>query len=223
MLQYLQLLCDDPKNIVWVISGRDQSALDKWLGGIRNLGFSAEHGAFMKHPASDKWINLTEHMDMNWKHDVIEIFTYYTERTAGSFIEHKRCSLTWHYRLADPEYGAFQAKECQNHLENAVLSKLPVEILVGKKNLEVRPTSINKGEIVKRLLAASEDADFVLCAGDDKTDEDMFRTLRKSNIPDDQLFSVTVGTEKKTMALWHIPTVQDVIDSMGKLVESNRS
>ncbi|KAI8577448.1 hypothetical protein K450DRAFT_177698 [Umbelopsis ramanniana AG] len=223
MLQYLQLLCDDPKNIVWVISGRDQSALDKWLGGIRNLGFSAEHGAFMKHPASDKWINLTEHMDMSWKHDVIEIFTYYTERTAGSFIEHKRCSLTWHYRLADPEYGAFQAKECQNHLENAVLSKLPVEILVGKKNLEVRPTSINKGEIVKRLLAASEDADFVLCAGDDKTDEDMFRTLRKSNIPDDQLFSVTVGTEKKTMALWHIPTVQDVIDSMGKLVETNRS
>ncbi|KAG0094885.1 threalose-6-phosphate phosphatase [Podila epicladia] len=79
--------------------------------------------------------------------------------------------------MADPDFGAFQAKECQNHLENAVLSKLPVEILVGKKNLEVRPTIINKGEIVKRLLSLHPDVEFVLCAGDDKTDEDMFRAL----------------------------------------------
>jgi trehalose-6-phosphatase len=53
-------------------------------------------------------------------------------------VEHKRCSITWHYRLADPEYGIFQAKECQYHLEEAILSKLPVEVIVGKKNLEVR-------------------------------------------------------------------------------------
>jgi hypothetical protein len=29
-------------------------------------------------------------------------------------------------------------------LEGAILPKLPVEILLGKKNLEVRPTSTNK-------------------------------------------------------------------------------
>jgi trehalose 6-phosphate synthase/phosphatase len=83
--------------------------------------------------------------------------------------------------MADPEFGAFQAKECQNHLENAVLSKLPVEILVGKKNLEVRPTIVNKGEIVKRLLGQHPDVEFVMCAGDDKTDEDMFRALAGPN------------------------------------------
>jgi trehalose-phosphatase len=42
---------------------------------------------------------------MSWKNDVLEIFTYYTERTQGSFVEHKRSSITWHYRQADPEYG----------------------------------------------------------------------------------------------------------------------
>ncbi|KAF9316164.1 threalose-6-phosphate phosphatase [Podila horticola] len=177
MLNALTALANDPANIVWVISGRDQNVLEEWLGGVENLGFSAEHGSFMRQPGSKKWANLTESLDMGWKNDVIEIFTYYTERTQGSFIEHKRSSLTWHYRMADPEFGAFQAKECQNHLENAVLSKLPVEILVGKKNLEVRPTIINKGEIVKRLLSQHEDVEFVLCAGDDKTDEDMFRAL----------------------------------------------
>ncbi|KAG0208753.1 threalose-6-phosphate phosphatase [Mortierella sp. GBA30] len=177
MLKALAALVQDPNNVVWVISGRDQKVLEEWLGDVDNLGFSAEHGSFMRQPGSKKWINLTESLDMSWKNDVIEIFTYYTERTQGSFIEHKRSSLTWHYRMADPEFGAFQAKECQNHLENAVLSKLPVEILVGKKNLEVRPMIVNKGEIVKKLLSQHPDVEFVLCAGDDKTDEDMFRAL----------------------------------------------
>lgn len=50
-------------------------------------------------------------------------------------------------------------------------------MLVGKKNLEVRPIAINKGEIVKRILYTNPDAEFVFCAGDDKTDEDMFRAM----------------------------------------------
>ncbi|KAF9917418.1 threalose-6-phosphate phosphatase, partial [Lobosporangium transversale] len=181
MLKALSALAADPKNIVWIISGRDQQVLEEWLGHVEGLGFSAEHGSFMRQPGSTKWSNLTETLDMSWKNDVTEIFAYYTERTQGSFIEHKRSSITWHYRMADPEFGAFQAKECQNHLENAVLSKLPVEILVGKKNLEARPTIVNKGEIVKRLLSQHPDVEFVLCAGDDKTDEDMFRAMAGSN------------------------------------------
>ncbi|KAF9570758.1 threalose-6-phosphate phosphatase [Mortierella alpina] len=194
MLRALTALAADPKNIVWVISGRDQKVLEEWLGHIDNLGFSAEHGSFMRQPGSKKWINLTESLDMSWKNDVIEIFTYYTERTQGSFIEHKRSSLTWHYRMADPEWGAFQAKECQNHLEGAVLSKLPVEILVGKKNLEVRPTIVNKGEIVKRLLSQHPDVEFVMCAGDDKTDEDMFRALAGPNHNSNALSSISSGS-----------------------------
>lgn len=51
-------------------------------------------------------------------------------------------------------------------------------VLVGKKNLEVRPLAVNKGEIVRRLIYENPSADFIFCAGDDKTDEDMFRALR---------------------------------------------
>jgi trehalose 6-phosphate synthase/phosphatase len=50
-------------------------------------------------------------------------------------------------------------------------------VLVGKKNLEVRPIAVNKGEIVKRIMYTNPDAEFVFCAGDDKTDEDMFRAM----------------------------------------------
>ncbi|RGB26990.1 glycosyltransferase family 20 protein [Rhizophagus diaphanus] len=220
LLEALGKLTSDPNNSVWIVSGRDLTALETWLGGVKGLGFSAEHGSFLKNPDSDKWINLTEDVDMSWKNDVTEIFTYYTERTQGSFIEHKRSSITWHYRQADPEYGAFQAKECQNHLQSAILPKLPVEVLLGKKNLEVRPTSFNKGEIVKRLLVSHPDADFVFCAGDDRTDEDMFRALRRSELSSDTYFCTTIGaSNKKTMAGWHVNSPEELIRFMQKLNE----
>ena len=50
----------------------------------------------------------------------------------------------------------------------------------GKKNVEVRPAHTNKGEIVKRLLYQYPEAEFCMCAGDDKTDEDMVRSLVRS-------------------------------------------
>ncbi|KAJ3102876.1 threalose-6-phosphate phosphatase [Phlyctochytrium bullatum] len=216
MLSYLTALAADPNNYVFVISGRDQACLDNWLGHIPKLGLSAEHGCFIKYPEDGKWVNLSEEIDLSWKAKVTEIFSYYTERTQGSFIEHKRCSITWHYRLADPDYGSFQAKECQNHLEDAILSKLPVEVLIGKKNLEVRPISINKGEIVKRLLASRPNLDFVFCVGDDKTDEDMFKSLRRSDLAEDKYFTCTIGSAtKKTKASWHVSAPEQLIDLIG--------
>ncbi|KAI8091282.1 glycosyltransferase family 20-domain-containing protein [Gilbertella persicaria] len=242
MLQYLQTLCDDPRNEVWVISGRDQACLEDWLGGITNLGLSGEHGCFLKPAGSNQWTNVLEDIDMSWKKDVTEIFDYYTERTEGSFVEHKKSSITWHYRMADEEYGLFQAKECQNHLENTIVSKMPVEILVGKKNLEVRPMMINKGEVVKRILSLSPQPDFIVCAGDDKTDEDMFRTLsatyfakyqdqvnegNTSTTWDDtksNLYSITVGpAKKKSMANWQVEAPAQIIELLGKMVEADKS
>ncbi|KAL0073657.1 glycosyltransferase family 20-domain-containing protein [Phycomyces blakesleeanus] len=245
MLSYLQTLCDDPLNEVWIVSGRDQSTLVEWLGEVKGLNLSAEHGCFSKPQGAKTWANNLTNVDMSWQQDVTEIFDYYTERTQGSFVEHKKSSITWHYRLADVVYGAFQAKECQNHLENAVVSKLPVEILVGKKNLEVRPLSINKGEIVKKILAQNPDADFVMCAGDDKTDEDMFKVLSAAQhmavshqqqlnkqensgspkmVPvfglhvNTPVYSIAVGpAEKKSMANWHVRTSDDVVNALGRL------
>jgi trehalose 6-phosphate synthase/phosphatase len=177
-LTALTALSADPRNLVYIISGRDGAFLEQHLGHIRGLGMSAEHGGFIRAPGSDQWTNFTESMDMSWMSEVLEVFKYYTERTTGSHIEVKKSSITWHYRATDPEWGQFQCRQCQDLLENNVAHKRPIEVLVGKKNLEVRPIAINKGEIVKRILYLNPDAQFVFCAGDDKTDEDMFRSLQ---------------------------------------------
>ena len=39
-------------------------------------------------------------------------------------------------------------------LEQGVAKRWDVEVMTGKMNLEVRPTFINKGEIVKKLIAS---------------------------------------------------------------------
>ncbi|PWZ00265.1 hypothetical protein BCV70DRAFT_231880 [Testicularia cyperi] len=178
LLDALKILSEDERNVIYIISGRDAGFLGKHLGHLKRIGFSAEHGGFVKEPGEEEYHNLTLELDMTWMKDIRSVFEYYTERTAGSFIEQKKSAITWHYRGADPDFGSFQAKECQAHLENLTSqNKLAIETLVGKKNLEVRPLAINKGEIVKRILYEHPDAEFVFCAGDDKTDEDMFRTL----------------------------------------------
>lgn len=176
LLKAMQRLSDDERNVIYIISGRDERFLSKHLGHFKNIGFSAEHGGYIKEPGSDEWQNMTKDLDMSWMADVRKVFEYYTERTSGSNIEQKKSSITWHYRNADPDYGLFQAKECQAHLDNfAAQEKFAIEVMVGKKNLEVRPLAVNKGEIVKRIVYEHVDGEFVFCAGDDRTDEDMMR------------------------------------------------
>ena len=104
-LEALENLTKDPRNVVFIISGRDGAFLEQHLGHIKGLGMSAEHGGFIREPGAAEWSNFTESLDMSWMGEVLEIFKYYTERTTGSHIETKKSSITWHYRSADPEWG----------------------------------------------------------------------------------------------------------------------
>ncbi|KAM0719150.1 hypothetical protein Q7P37_005055 [Cladosporium fusiforme] len=223
VIRNLKSLAANPNNAVWIISGRDQNFLDEWMGHIPELGLSAEHGSFMRLPHSTQWDNLAEHYDMEWQKEVMKVFQHYTERTQGSFIERKKIALTWHYRRADHELGLYHAKECQKKLEQTVVKNFDVEVMPGKANLEVRPRFVNKGEIAKRLVneygvEEGQPPEFVLCLGDDFTDEDMFRSLRASSLPDEHVFAVTVGaSSKQTIASWHLLEPSDVISALSLL------
>ena len=230
VLRTIKKLSQDPLNSVWIISGRDQNFLSEWWGHIPELGLSAEHGSFIRHPQSDSWENLTEKFDMSWQEEVVQIFQNYTDRTQGSFIERKKIAVTWHYRRTDPEFGAYQARECRKALETSVAKKYDVEVMSGKANLEVRPRFVNKGEIAKRLVESYRDGkdastpvsqtgpNFVLCLGDDFTDEDMFRSLMNSDLPRETVFTCTVGaSSKKTLAYWHLLEPSDVIATIAFL------
>ncbi|RKF81743.1 Trehalose-phosphatase [Golovinomyces cichoracearum] len=209
----LKKLAANPNNSVWIISGRDQVFLQKYLGDIQELGLSAEHGSFIRHPRSTEWENLASIHDLEWQSEVIEVFQRYVKKTPGAFVERKRCAVTWHYRPADPVLGAYHAQECHKEIEGTLAKKWEIEVMKGKANLEVRPSFINKGKIAKRLISEfTPKPDFVFCAGDDFTDEDMFRALKEAGLADGQYFTVMVcASNKTTFADWHLPEPADVV------------
>lgn len=108
--------------------------------------------------------------------------------------------------------------EKQSKLCHDELVKIPgVDILVGKMNLEVRSLLVNKGEVVKRIKQ-KQDSDFIMCAGDDQTDEDMFRVLKD----DKNAFCVSVGPlSKKTFAKYSVEHSEDVVNIIAQVVNNS--
>ena len=177
MLSVLQKLAANPKNVVCVLTGRQKKLADRWLAAVPNLYVSAEAGCLVKRNG-EQWTKLLLDTDLSWKNEVLDVLEYYTERTEGSEIEQKDFSYTWHYRNAEQIFGAWQAKECFNHLSQVISDKFPIIIVYGNKSIEVQPINVNKVTVIRHLVAkVIPDPDFILCIGSDKYDEAMFDFL----------------------------------------------
>jgi len=168
----LKALASEPKNKVVIISGRDKETLNYWLGNT-DASLIAEHGAWIKEKGDD-W-QVIEPLLNDWKDTIRPILELYADRTPGSSVEEKDFSLVWHYRRADSELASLRLQE----LRDAVLNfteNLDIGVFEGSKILEVKNIGISKGHAAERWLAKNK-WDFILAAGDDYTDEDMFSIL----------------------------------------------
>ena len=240
----IQKLAADPRNGVWIISGRNQSFLEQIFGRSTEIGLVAEHGSFLRQPGSSTWENLIGKIDMDWQEEVTKVFQRYTDLTAGSRIERKRAAVVWHFRQACQDYAILQVAECKKDLESKFDTNSPVEFINGKCVLEARLKIVNKGQIVQGLVddirvAFGMPPDFVLCFGDDVTDEgtvdacctkfwsadplaDMFRALHVSGLPNKTVYSVTVGEDQKfTDADWILSDPTEVIATIMMLNDSD--
>jgi trehalose 6-phosphate synthase/phosphatase len=94
-------------------------------------------------------------------------------------VEDKELSLGWHYRLADPEFGAWLANELVSALDR-LLAGTELSVIHGRKVVEVHFAWANKGEVAASLRPRSPRGRFILAIGDDRTDEDMFARLPAS-------------------------------------------
>ena len=41
-------MCNDPKNTVFIVSGRGRDSLSKWFTSCKMIGLAAEHGYFLR-------------------------------------------------------------------------------------------------------------------------------------------------------------------------------
>jgi len=178
----LQALAEEPKNEVVIISGRDKKTLNSWLGNL-NASLIAEHGAWIKDRV-DNW-RMIEPLRNDWKDSIRPILELYTDRTPGSSVEEKDFSLVWHFRRADSQLAYLRSQELRNAVLN-LTANLDIGAFEGSKILEIKNIGISKGRVAE-LWLSKQKWDFVLAAGDDYTDEDLFAVLPAS------AYSIRVG------------------------------
>jgi trehalose 6-phosphate synthase/phosphatase len=193
MISTLKGLCEDKRNTVFVVSGKERHSLTKTLGDIPDLGLAAEHGMFISWPTSKvttrrRWETLVPETDRTWRSLAVSIMEVYTSRTHGSYIEETEMKVLWQFRDADLEFGSLQAKELEDHLSK-YLRSFPVDILHGGIEeggyVEVRPRGVNKGVLAMRVIkhmnssVQKDRVDFALAIGDDHCDEPMLSVMRQ--------------------------------------------
>ncbi|MDF2455064.1 MAG: otsA [Cytophagaceae bacterium] len=187
-------------NQIAIISGRDKDFMQQVFAELP-VYLSAEHGAFLKKP-SEAWIS-DRVQDSKWKEYVMPIFEKYVNRCPGTFIENKETGLCWHYRKAEASFSFTRSRELLEELSNVISNQFNLNVLDGNKVIEVKPSDCNKGIIAAKLIQYIQ-PDFILCIGDDVTDEDMFVSLPS------YAHSIKVGN-KSTHAQYNLPGQHQVL------------
>jgi trehalose 6-phosphate synthase/phosphatase len=193
-LYLIRELTTDPKNTVVIISGRSRDFLEKQFMAI-NINLVAEHGYFIK-IAGKSW-KATVETDLQWKKVVLPILNEYVDRCNGTFIEEKTGSISWHYRNADSDFAQLRLHELQDDLKEIIRHKTVFEILEGNKVLEIKSGKYDKGQAAKTIMK-NKNYDFILAAGDDRTDEFLFKELT------DSAYTIRIGINP-SLAKYNIP------------------
>ncbi len=204
LLDILQKIKESPENKLVVISGRDRSTLDQWLGHL-DIDLAAEHGVWIKRRG--EWKASTGAKD-DWKKDISPVLETLVERTPGSFIEEKDYSIAWHYRNIDKGLGEKRVREFRDVL-SYLTANLDLQVLEGNKVVEIKNAGINKGKAALYWVK-KEKYDFIMAIGDDYTDEDIFKALPAS------AYTIKVGLEQ-TAARLNMLSVKNVRKLLNQL------
>jgi len=208
LIVLLKQLTDDASNEIIIISGRDVTTLEKWLGKLP-LNMIAEHGACVKYRGGE-WKEQVA-IKTEWKEQIKPLMELFVDRCAGSFIEEKKSTLAWHYRNTNPELGFMRSRELRNALLQ-LTANTALQVVDGNKVLEVRMVGVDKGMAALNMLAGL-DPDFILCIGDDATDEDMFKVMR------DKAYTIKIG-RANTSAQYTILSQNEVFPFLRKLIKA---
>ncbi|OQR93058.1 alpha,alpha-trehalose-phosphate synthase UDP-forming [Achlya hypogyna] len=215
----LESLCQDPLNVVVVWSNACRAELEHEFGAIPELTLVADNGYFIRKTGAAEWESLYADSadDLGWKDAVATIIKTYVSRTNGSFVAVGDASVMYDYRNCDPEYGEMQAAELYDQLTE-LLKKEKTAVVRGKGFVEVHRFGVNKAVASTMLLNYCKEKvampDFVLCIGDDESDEQAYRAIRtfaEATVKDAcACYTVTVG-KKPSVANYYLDSVSEVL------------
>ncbi|KAF6169399.1 hypothetical protein GIB67_002886 [Kingdonia uniflora] len=137
----------------------------------------------MRWSQDKEWESCGQNFDFGWIQMAEPVMKLYIEATDGSSIKTKESGLVWHHQDANQGFGWCQAKEMLDHLES-VLANEVVTVKRGQFIIEVKHQGVSKGIVADKVFTSiandERKADFVLCIGDDRLDEEMFEIIENA-------------------------------------------
>ncbi|KAI8635455.1 family 20 glycosyltransferase [Xylariaceae sp. FL1651] len=207
-LAVLNDLVFDNQNTVFVMSERRPDELDRLFRLVPYLGLIAESGCFIKYPGETSWTEFADRQQVSaWKESVRSILHYYLDRTPGSEIEDRNCSLIFHYKNAeDFAMAERQASDWTAHI-NESCEQQRVHATQLEDCVVVEPIDWTKAtaaaQVYENLKAGRHDnkdevpPDFLMVIGDGRDDEKVFRWANKLKTDGDVKETVTVSLSSR--------------------------
>ncbi|OQB84549.1 MAG: Trehalose-phosphate synthase [Planctomycetes bacterium ADurb.Bin126] len=165
-----------------IISGRNKEFLESIFGDLA-IALFAEHGALRR--VAGQWESVYR-KDLAWQPEIRRIMQEVSDSTPGSHVEKKNTALVWHYRNSDKWLADLRSAQLVNKLIYPC-TRRQLHLMRGDKIIEVKPSEYTKGTTIRTFFRCDE-YDFILAAGDDTTDEDMFAILPREAV------TIKVGT-----------------------------
>ena len=172
LLAELKLLCGLPGYRVAILSGRVFEELKELLP-VPGLYLSSVHGVLIEDPAGNRTA-LTSAEIGPVINRLNSIAAECIGDKQGYIIENKLVALTIHYRLAEP--GSEVILKSFIDQSKGICEEFGLELLEGKKVLEVRPKGLHKGKFIDWVREKAPLA-YITFIGDDTTDEDAFACI----------------------------------------------
>ncbi len=156
---------------VAIISGRPASDVDRLLSPLR-LPVAGVHGAEIRFNNGGEIRPTADALDPLMIADVLKL----GEIDPGVIIEAKGASIAVHYRLADAHGVAIEQEM------RGILCARPghVELLMGRKVVEILPKHVSKGRALKAFMGlAPFEGRRPIMIGDDSTDQSAFESAEQ--------------------------------------------
>jgi len=231
IISLLNELTNDKRNKVFIVAEKGQNQIWEWFKDVNDLGIGIEHGfkyiINKQNKKNNLWTKLIKNYNNSWIQNCVSIITPYTERYEGSFLDIKESSVVWYYTDSAHDLGKNLASILSSELQSLIY-EYNLKIVNGKGFIEIMAYGINKGyflsHILKKQIKKGRIPDFIICVGDDNSDEKMFDFLAKKekNIKkyakDADFYSITVG-KKPSKAMYYVNSVKNVKELINKFVK----
>lgn len=192
------------KNLhIAIISGRSLPDIKNKVG-VKGLAYAGNHGQeweIKEKTFAAQIPKSYKNAISTFKNKLKEVIKGYK----GAFFEYKGIGIAVHYRQLEKEAHK-KFKDIVNSILYPFIHNKSLTIVNGKKVIDIRPMSkLNKGSFAiyyLNLLAKKNIKPTVMYIGDDATDEDAFKALKRH-------ITVRVGKKYNSAARYYIQDVKE--------------